>query len=67
LPPDRQQQLMQGFRQFRDMTPDERQAFLSSPQTVKQFTPEERDILGSLNRLLPGSEGPAPTVEAAPD
>ena len=62
LPPDRQQQLMQGFRQLRDMPPDERQGFLSSPQTVKQFTPEERDILGGLNRLLPGSEGAAPAA-----
>jgi predicted Fe-S protein YdhL (DUF1289 family) len=63
LPPDRQQQLMQGFRQLRDMPPNERQGFLSSPRTVKQFTPEERDILGGLNRLLPGSEGAAPSAE----
>ena len=67
LPPGRQQQLMQGFRQLRDMPPEERQGYLSSPQTVKQFTPDERDILGSLNRLLPGSEGAAPATETEPD
>jgi len=67
LPPDRQQQLMHGFRQLRDMPPDQRQGFLSSPQTVKQFTPEEREILGSLKRLLPGSEGTAAATETEPD
>ena len=58
---------MQAFRQLRAISPGERQSFLSSPETARQFTPEERDILGRLNWLLPGSEGPASAVKAEPE
>jgi hypothetical protein len=60
LTPLRRQAVTVAFRHLRDLPPDQRQPYLDSQTVKEQFSPHERDILGGLNKLLPGGPSAAP-------